>query len=124
MAENNLNFTYPLGIAGADLSAKQYHFVKLSAANVVVQETAAGTTCIGVLANNPTSGRAAAVTVFGQSKITATTGISAGGLISSNASGRATPAASGDYAMGRALEASAAEGDVITAMIFPTRVLV
>lgn len=123
MAVSNQKFTYPV-MAGADLSAKQYHFVKLSAADTVTQATAVEAALYGVLENNPTSGRAAAVTVFGQTKITAGGSVTVNALITTNASGRATAAASGDFAMGRALEAATNDGDVISCMISPTRILV
>lgn len=122
MAVSNQKFTYPLGVATGNLSAKRYHFVKWTALETLGQSTDGTSSAnAGVLENNPTSGQAVAVTVFGETKITATTGVTVNALITTNASGRATLAVSGDWCMGRALEASAAEGDVITCLINPFR---
>jgi hypothetical protein len=74
-------------IAGADLSEKQYHFMKLSANMTVVACAALIDIPCGVLQNNPPSGGAAEVMVYGITKIVTAAALSAGALIGSNADG-------------------------------------
>lgn len=106
--------------AAADLSGKQYHFVRLSAANQVNQASeAANSGLVGVLQNKPRSGEFATVAYAGLSKVVAGDAITVGDIITTNSSGRAVTVASGQMAAGRALEAAGANGDVITALLFP-----
>jgi len=104
--------------AAADLSAKQFHFVKLTAANTVNVCTATTDNPIGILQNKPSAaGRPAVVRLFGISKAVASGAISAGALIATEADAEAgTPAAS-DPVVGKALEAAAAQGDLIKVLI-------
>lgn len=105
--------------AAADLSGKQYHIVRGSAANAVNQASnAAATSVLGVLQNKPKITEAAAVGFLGVSKIVAGAAVTAMDLISTNASGRAITCVSGAVYIGRALEAAGADGDVITAVLF------
>lgn len=55
-------------VAGADLTAKQYKFVKLSDANTVVLAED-GERAIGILQNDPYEGEAANVAIEGISKL-------------------------------------------------------
>jgi hypothetical protein len=107
--------------AGEDLRAKQYHIVRLSAADRVAQATNAdsSTGIFGVLQNKPANLEAATVAVFGETKIVAGGAITAGVMITTTASGRATAATSGQMVIGRALVAAASDGDVIRALIHP-----
>jgi hypothetical protein len=103
--------------AAADLSGKIYHFVRLSAANTVNQASyAADNTLVGVLLNDPKTGEAATVQIAGIGHITAGAAITAGDPITTNGSGRAVAASSGQWVMGKALESAAADGDVIAAI--------
>jgi hypothetical protein len=112
---SDLNFT-----AGADLSAKQYFFVKLSAANTVTVCAAATDIPIGVLQNAPESGQTAVVRPFGITKLYAGGAISAGNLIGTDSAGEADAKTSGtdttNYVCGQALTA-ADDGDVFKALI-------
>lgn len=107
------------GRAAADLTNQQYHLVRLAAAdrtvNVASLDTDSG--LWGVLLNKPRAGEAASVLLLGLGKVTAGAALTANALITTNGSGRAVAATSGDYVIGRALEAAAAAGDVITAEI-------
>lgn len=78
-------------IAGEDLSAKQYHFMKLSANMTVVGCAATTDIPCGVLQNNPPSGGAAEVMVYGITKIVTAvvTGLAAGTLLGTDANGHA-----------------------------------
>ena len=109
--------------AGADLSAKQYYFVKLSAANTVNVCTAITDIPIGILQNKPGSGEAATVCLFGISKVSADGTLAAGNLIGTSADSQADAIAAGSdttvYTMGQALEAAAA-GDTVSMFLNPT----
>lgn len=124
MAESNLLFTISGLEAAADLSAKQYHLVRLSAANKVNQASqAVNSGLLGVLQNKPKSGEFATVADDGLSKVVAGAAITAGDLLTTNSSGRAivvTSLASGqEMVFGRALDTAGTDGDVITARLFP-----
>lgn len=100
--------------ANSDLSAKQYIIVAQTAAQTCDQATdPTSSLVLGVLQNNPKANEAAAVAFRGMTKVQATTGISWGDFVTTNASGRATKVRSGDMAIGRAFEATATEGDLI-----------
>ena len=98
--------------ASADLSAKQYHFVKMSGNNTVTVCAAITDIPIGILQNNPTSGKAASVCLFGISKVVADGTLAAGNVIGTSADGQADAIAAGTdttvYTMGIALNAAAA----------------
>jgi len=106
--------------AGEDLSAKQFRFVKLSSGTVVAC-AAATDIPVGVLQNKPTTGRAAEVCVLGPTKVEADGAITAGGLIGTSADGQADEKTAGtdttEFICGRALEAAAATGDIIEAVV-------
>lgn len=104
--------------AAADLSGKQYHLVRLSAAWTVNQASeAANSALLGVLQNKPKSGEAATVADGGTSKVVAGAAITAGAVLSTNGSGRAIAVVSGAVAFGQALTAAGADGDVISARL-------
>lgn len=106
-------------VAAADLSGKRYHAVRLSAARNVNQASDAANSAIaGVLLNKPESGQAATVQYTGMAKVVAGGAITVNVLLSTNGSGRAAATASGDMAFGRALESAAADGDIITCLLF------
>jgi len=106
--------------AGADLSALQFYFVKLSAGTYVAV-TAATDKPEGVLQNKPTLGQPAEIIMFGPSKVNADAAIVAGALIGPSADGQADTKIPGtdttEYACGHADEAAAAAGDIISAFI-------
>lgn len=81
-------------LAGADLSAAQYQFVKLNASGQVVL-AGAGEEVYGVLYNKPTSGQAAMIATDGVAWVKAAGVIAPGARVASNASGLATTAAAG-----------------------------
>ena len=120
MAELHLIWTETYQ-AAADLSARQFHLVRQSAANVCNQASdAQGSSIIGVLQNKPAAaGRFATVAMLGISKVVAGGSLTQGDIITTNGSGRAATVRSGDMAVGRALTAAGADGDIISALIFP-----
>jgi hypothetical protein len=106
--------------AGADLSAKQYTFVKISGTGVIA--VAADTDVpIGVLLNDPASGETAAVAVSGVVKLKASAAITAGAVIGTAAAGTGVTRTVGTdttkYILGRAITAAGAAGDIITVAI-------
>lgn len=106
--------------AGADLSAKQYTFVKISGTGVI-SVAAATDAPIGVLLNDPASGETAAVAVSGIVKLVASAAITAGATIGTTATGTAVTLAAGTdttkYIVGRAITAAGAGGDIITVAV-------
>ena len=107
--------------AVADLSGAQYHLLRHTAAGQVNVASNAGggvDDVVGILQNKPTSGNGATVGYQGQSKVTVgNSAITVHTLLTTNGSGRATAAASGDWTFGQALEASSADGEVIRCLL-------
>lgn len=105
------NFT-----ASADLSTKQYYFVKMSGNNTVTVCAAITDIPIGVLQNNPASGQAAEVCLFGITKVVADGTLAAGNRIGTSADGQADAIAAGVDTtvaiVGQALNAAAAGNTV------------
>lgn len=118
ISNNSLKVTL---IAGADLSAKQYYFVKMSADNTCILCSAATDAPIGVLQNSPESGEEASVLVIGGTKLVASAAIAAGIKIGTASTGKADAKVAGtdttEYTVGQVLLASAADADVLTAVI-------
>ena len=105
--------------AAADLSAKQFYFVKLASATTVNVCSGVTDKPIGVLQNTPTSGQAAEIVFFGISKVSADGTTAAGDLLGTSSDGQAAVYTSSDttkYVCGQAIEAGAA-GNTVTAYI-------
>ena len=105
----------------ADLSTKQYYFVKMTAARQVALCNGATDKPIGVLTNKPdASGKAANVLVVGIARVVAGGTITAGDLIGTDANGKATTLVPGTdttkYIVGTARQ-SAVSGDVFEAFV-------
>lgn len=83
-------------VAGEDLSAKQYHFVKIdNGTGKAVAVNGATDRPFGVLQNNPTSGQEAEVLITGGTKIAAGGTASAGQPLFASASANAVTLAFG-----------------------------
>jgi hypothetical protein len=108
-------------VAGADLSAKQYTFVKLDSSGEAIAAAAATDIPIGVLQNAPTSGQEAEVLIVGGTKIVASAAISDGAQIGTTSTGKAVALVAGTdttkYVAGTILTESAADGNIVTAVI-------
>lgn len=89
--QNYVNISAP---AGADLSAKQNHFVKINSAGAAVLAVA-GEAAVGVLVNKPTSGQTATIQISGIAKVKAGATVAAGALIAANADSEAVTATGG-----------------------------
>lgn len=107
--------------ANADLSAKEWHFVRWSAAATVDQASlSSAEDFAGVLQNKPNAAnRHASVAYLGVTKIVAGGSITVNDLITTNGSGRAAAAGSGDMVAGRALTGAGGDGDVINMVLNP-----
>jgi hypothetical protein len=106
-------------VAGADLSALQYTFVKLSTTDTVVTCSAATDIPIGVLQNAPTSGQEAEVLIVGGTKLTAGATIAIGNILGVTATGTASVLTVSDttkYVLGSAISGGAS-AEIITAVI-------
>jgi len=101
--------------AAADLSAKQFFCVKFTSTGVNLAGT--GEAIDGILQDKPVSGQPADVMVTGVSKIVASAALAKGALVSCDAAGKAKAAATTEYIIGRLLEASGADGDVVSVSI-------
>lgn len=109
--------------AGADLSAKQYYFVKADGTLC-----GAGGKALGILQNSPKSGRAAGIRVFGGSKLVLGGTVAVGDYIASDASGKGVKATvasvlagtpeplAGDHVIAIALDAGVS-GDTVAVML-------
>ena len=108
-------------VAGADLSALQYYFVKLSTTDTVVVCAAATDVPIGILQNAPTSGQEATIMVTGISKVNSNAALSIGDLIGTAGDGQADAKVPGtdttEYVVGVVLESSSAAGALATATV-------
>jgi hypothetical protein len=121
MAEQNDRLVMPMK-AGADLSLFRYRVVRQTTVervcNVASNATegfAIGT--IGILDNAPASGQNASVCYAGVTKAVAAGSVALGVVLTTNGSGKVTAAASGDLAVGQALQAASAENDVISVKV-------
>lgn len=110
-------------VAGEDMSAKQYHFVKMSANNTVIGCAAVTDKPIGVLQNDPVSGDAAEILVIGVSKVQvgAAGALAFGDSVATDGDGHAEASAPGGgeathYAIGQCIEGAAA-GAIASAFI-------
>ena len=109
-------------VAGADLSALQYTFVKQNSSGQVVAVAAATDIPIGVLQNAPTSGQEASVTVVGGTKLVAGATITLGTHFSlgTTSAGKATPLTPGTdttkYIVASPL-VTAASNDIMSAIV-------
>lgn len=123
MGEQGKAIYVQTAIAAADLSDKLYHLVRFSAAKTVNQSSlSTDLDYAGVLQNTPESGEHASIRRGGKGKVVAGAAVTVFSLITTNGSGRAAAVASGSNSIvvGRLLEASAADGDIVTAEIFET----
>lgn len=107
--------------AGADLSTKQYYFVKINSSGQAVLPDAATDRPIGVLQNNPVSGGEASVLVVGGTKVVASASIDEGVVIGTNNAGKADAKTPGtdttEYVVGTVILAAGGDNQIATAVI-------
>lgn len=105
--------------AGADLSAKQFRFVVFGASDELVVAAGAGVLPIGILMNDPTSGRHAEVAKQGGGgKLKIAGVVTRGDMVKSDANGEGLAAVAGDK-YGAMAMASGVAGDVIAVEVHP-----
>jgi len=98
-------------VAGADLSAKQFHFVKMNTTDRTVVAAANADAAFGIVINDPLSGGAATVVTSGRTAIKAGTGgLTAGARVGVDANGAGVVAATNDIVVGVVVLAAAAGG--------------
>ena len=123
MAYESPSVTIGTLTAGADLSAKQYHFVVLASATTVNVATAITNAPIGILQNNPESGQQAIVQIFGISKVVADGTIAFNNVIGTSADSQADAIVPGTdtsvTTLGVAVTAASA-GETFTMFLNPT----
>ena len=102
-------------IAGADLSALQYHAVKLNTSGQIVA-CGDGESAIGILQDDPESGKVGRVMTLGITYGIAGDAITAGSNVASDANSELVTAGGGDAVIGVALE-TAATGDAIAILL-------
>jgi hypothetical protein len=104
--------------ADADLSAKAYHILRVTGAYTTNQASFRQDTSLwGVLETKPRTGENAALVVFGFTKVVAGAATTAGATLTTDSSGRAINAQSGDHVLGWGKEAAGATGDIISCFV-------
>lgn len=111
------SYKFTPDVAAADLSTKQFLFVKQTSSGINVAGD--GEVSCGVLQNAPAAGYACEVEGFGVTKVYASAAIAKGANIASDATGKAATAASGEYVQGFALEAAGGDGELMTVFLRP-----
>jgi len=103
--------------AAADLSAKQYHAVKVSAAGAV-NLAGLGEDAVGIIQNKPILGEAVELAIETDvTKMVAGGIVGAGTKVAVDANGKAKVAAAGQYIIGTALEATGAADELLTLLL-------
>lgn len=104
--------------AAADLSAKQFHIVKLDANGKVNLANADNQQTLGVLQNAPQSGEAGSVLFTeGETRVVVGGAVGSAGLfLASDANGLAVVATSGECVCAVALQTAAGSGKIIRAL--------
>lgn len=118
MAFENVISRVPGLTAAADLSAKQFFFVKVTGDREV--NLAGDGEAAMPLDNDPLSGEEASIPAPGSTvKVVASAAIAAGADVATAAGGKAKTSTSGDYINGQALTAAGADLEVFTMLYNP-----
>lgn len=109
--------------SNADLSTKQYLFMKETAAKTVDVCAAITDKAVGVLQDSGGgAGRWASVATGGTTKVVASGVIAFGAYVAPTATGQAQVAVSTQFPRGQALEAAAVAGDIIEILLIDSGV--
>src|SRR5262245_47307044 len=123
MAYDGQGIKPPALIAGADLSAKQFYFVKITANDTVNVCSAVTDIPYGVLQNKPLSGQEAEVMSYGTTKVSADAALTAGQLVGTSVDGQAAPYVAGTdttkYGAGQVVHGVGAAGELATILLTP-----
>lgn len=107
-------------VARSDLRAKQYHIARYVSRNVCDLASASNvdqSDVFGIIQTKANSGRVCNIGVDGESQVVAGAAFSAGAILTTNSSGRAITAVSGDWMLGTAQEAAGADGELIRCLM-------
>jgi hypothetical protein len=118
--ESNVGgLSYPAGVA---LNTSQYLFMKLNASGQIIPCSVAGEASIGVLQDAPLAiGRAGAVSKVGmQTKVLFGAAVTAGAKMTTDATGKAITAATGNIELGTCTEGGSV-GQVGSILFVPGR---
>jgi len=115
----SINLIERTGVAGEDLSAKQYFIVQLDASGNIEVGEGATDLLVGVLQNKPQSGEAALYRFGGTSKVKAGGAVGVGAWVTSDANGKGVATTTdGDITIGRHIgTAAAADGDIMEVQV-------
>jgi len=117
MAYNGNLQSVPGLTASADLSAHQFKFMTIGATGAALNTTSGGAVD-GVLQDKPGAlGEACEVAYAGVSKVEAGAAVSAGALVMSDAAGLAIAHTTTNHAVGRAITAAGASGELISVLL-------
>ena len=108
--------------AGADLSALQYHFVKLNASKEVVACDDITDKAYGVLQNAPISGEPARVKVIGETKVAAAAAIALEAFVGPAANSKCQTAVSTQFVRGKCVDPVSNANDLAIIELFDTAV--
>jgi hypothetical protein len=118
IAASAVRITLP---AGADLSTKQYFFVKVNSTGQAVLCAAATDKPIGVLQNSPISGGEASITVVGGTKVVTSAACDEGTVVGTDSDGKAAPYVAGvdttKFIVGSVILASGADNELATVLV-------
>jgi hypothetical protein len=105
-------------VSSADLTGKRFYAVTMETSGKIALANSAGERCIGVLQNAPSAdGKLGRVRIDGVSKVLVAAAIEEGVELSATTAGKFNTASAGHYVMAIALEPSAADGDIIRALV-------
>ncbi len=99
-------------VTSADYSAKQYMGCALDSSGLAAVP-AAGANIDGVVQNKPALGQVATVAVAGVTKMVAGGVVAAGADVAVDNQGRAVAATTGNYVVGKAMQAASGAGVII-----------
>ncbi len=106
-------------VSGVALTTTLFCFGKLDSNGKVIPCSVSGESSVGIIQENPDAAdREVPVAYMGSiSKLTVAGALAVGTLISTNASGKGITAATGHNVLAKTLEASTADGDVISVLV-------
>ena len=101
-------------LASEDLSAKQFYIVQMDSSGDMEVAEGATDLLLGVLQDKPESGQAGTYRHTGTTKVVASAAIAIGDWVTTTNAGKAVATTTDkDIVIGKALEAAAADGDII-----------
>ena len=115
MAVETTGLDLSFEVAAADLSGNQYYAASVGASGVAL--AGANAQIDGVIQGQPGAGDPVKLVYTGVTKAHAGAAIAKGALVATDAAGKFVTAASTNNAVGRAIEAAGADGDIFTLLL-------